>query len=163
MDFHPNMLASQRAPVSPTLPNAGRGAFHPNMLGRQQLAGFGAVTPPPAAPPAVSVDWSRGVIVLGGNEIKIVSAILTSVLVKLVFFGGHHAGKAAKRALGKLRSRDSEPAAATNPGSAKPWQAVVFGPHGTRIAQTRCRTKNAGNAFVARHPEAVYSRVSYKG
>lgn len=164
MDFHPNMLATQRTNMraSAVQPSAG---FHPGMLGRQQLAGLGAATPAPAAaatvPPAVSYDASTGEVIIGGNRIKLVSAVLSAVLVKLVFFSGNQVVKGAKH----LRSRfsGSSSTTATNPGkrSERPWQAVRFNPKWRKLATKRHKTKSAGECWASAHGGP--GRCSYVG
>ncbi len=160
MDFHPNMLARQGATGTGRSANAPApgGGFHPLMLSQQQLAGLGTVTAP-VAPPPFAFDASTGILTIGNNQIKLVTALLSAIAVKLVFFSGNQVVKGAKHVASRFRSKSPE--AATNPGSERPWQAVRFNPAWKKLGTKRHRTKQAADAWAKAHGGP--GRCSYVG
>jgi hypothetical protein len=171
MDFHPNMLASQRENPSPSRVANGPG-FHPNMLANQwqpnqmagadMLPGMGIATPPAPAP-FVSWDAEAGTINIGGNQIKPLPAILTALVVKMVFFGGNVAAKGAKAAYSRFRGTS----AATNPGRGRgfrPYRAMVYGKGCKIVCASRWGTKAAAQAWCdANEHRGSGSRINYVG
>jgi len=175
MDFHPNMLSRQSSIGAGRSANAQTGAFHPAMLSQQQLAGLDAAMPatatapaptaamlPTGAPPAAfGFDASTGMLTIGGNQIKLVSAVLSAIAVKLVFFSGKQVAKGAKHLAGRFRGQSATPATATNPKSERPWQAVRFNPGWRKLATKRHRTKTAAAKWAKAHGGP--GRTSYVG
>jgi hypothetical protein len=188
MDFHPNMLAIQRENPSPSRVSVGAG-FHPNQLATQwqpgqaprsgvpfhpdqynqglagsMLPGMGTADTAPAAPLPFAYDAAAGTITIGGNTIKLIPAILTSLAVKLIFFSGDVAAKGARAAYSRLRGSTS---AATNPGRGRgfrPYRAMVYGKGCKIVCSSRWGTKAAAQKWCyANEHRGAGSRINYVG
>ncbi len=172
MDFHPNMLSRQGSAGTGRSANGTGESFHPGMLGRQQLAGLGAVPAaapvvqaplPPATPAAFGFDPKTGILNIGGNQIKLVTAVLSALAVKVVFFSGKQVARGAKHIAGRFSGRHAAVATATNPHkkSERPWQAVRFNPGWRKMATKRHKTKGAAAKWAKGH--GGLGRHSYVG
>ncbi len=174
MDFHPNMLARQGDTGTGRSANGRGDGFHPGMLSRQQLAGIGSPVPVPALPEAAPAsiapvaapapfgfDVHTGILTIGNNQIKLVTAVLSAIAVKLVFFSGKQVARGAKHLTSRFRGTSTPEVAATNPKSERPWQAVRFNPGWKKIATKRHRTKGAAVRWAKAH--GGLGRTSFVG
>lgn len=175
--FHPSMLANQpelRTSIEGTAYHAWKAGYSramveerilrpngrtwSNLLTWMSAQGLGTI-PETQAAPAFGFDAASGVLNVGGNQIKLVPAILSAIAVKLVFFSGKQVAKGARYAAGRLRTN---PDGSERRLSEKPYECVLFNADWKRIGRKRTRTRAAAEAFAAAHPGANH-RISYIG